>query len=91
MNMIAEYRELVSYYQSGMVTRVEMTSRSIDLLFKSNSRDALCNEFTDSVREEIVQVLEEFDENAEPFALRPSNANEVKLRLSDLKNWMRRR
>lgn len=91
MNMIAEYRELVSEYQSGMITWTEMTSKSMDLLFQSDSRDILWNELSESIRREIIEVLEEFDENAEPFALRPSNAIEVKLRLTDLKSWMRLR
>lgn len=87
---IDEYRALLTWYHQGIYTNGEVVSKSLELLFESSNRDVLWNTFTSEHRHTMTQLLVEFDESAEPFAIR-GDPIQAWREMSTLKRWLAER
>jgi hypothetical protein len=86
---LAEYDRIMADYEALSYTPSETTSRIMGLLDEcdSESREILRSRLPDWMRDQIQRVLTEFDETAEPFALRPADPVKQHQMLTALKRW----
>ncbi|RYG38778.1 MAG: hypothetical protein EON93_01430 [Burkholderiales bacterium] len=86
MDKIDEYQALLAGYEEGMYTEGEVVSASLGLLFQSTNREALWAAFVPEHREYVAQLIKNFDETAEPFAIK-ADPVQVWREMSALKQW----
>ena len=87
MDKTDEYRALLDGYQQGIYTRGEVVSKSLELLFQSSDREALWVALAPEHRDRMAQLLNSFDESAEPFAIK-ADPLQVWREMSVLKQWL---
>ncbi len=86
MNQIAEYRSLLDYYEQGLYTWAEVGGQALRLLFLSDDRSAFWDALSPKHREPMAQLLTEFDESAEPIAIK-ADPIQIWREMADLQRW----
>lgn len=84
---ITYYFNLLELHQQGYYTHHEVISKSIDLLFESVHREAFWQVLEPQHRESITQLLNQFDKNAKPFAIR-GDPQQIWHKMSALRQWL---
>lgn len=87
MNKIDEYRSLLDGYADGLYTDGEVVAASFKLLFQSDEREAFWRAVTIEHRELMTQLLTDFDESAEPFAIK-DDPKRIWREMTALKRWL---